>query len=237
MGRVALAVLLAWVFLVGDVAPYLAWQESRKPTADPMRLLALNDRHPELWLRRAESLAGEGTGWRLEQYAGAREAAEHAVRLHPAGSSTHRGLAGVEALACRTLFRDVESRARASEHYERAHELARYDPYILLELGAFLIDMDDPSGAARAAERALALEPEAVAPRLLLADALLESEGPGAVPRAGALLQEAREAAERWHARAPENAYARGLLRLEPGLLTRIESKMFLTAAQAATAR
>lgn len=240
--RLAAASLLGLLFIVGDVSPYLAWHASRQlPTGElgPThqsrleRALARNELHPELWLRRAEQVAAATASWNIEQYARAREAAEHALRLHPAGARYHRGMARIEALACRTLFHDVDTRSRARLHYERAHELERYDPFILLELGAFLLDTGDPAGAMRAAERALELEPEAVTPRLLLADALLEASGPQGVARASSLLQEARDKAAHWASARRESAYASELLRLEPGLLARIESKMFLAAAQA----
>ena len=83
----------------------------------------------------------------------------------------------------------------------------------------------DPAEARRAAERALDLEPEAVLPRLLLADALIEGGGSGDLQRAAALLEEARERAVDREATI-DGSYTWRLLHLDPRVLERLDSKL-----------
>jgi O-antigen ligase len=233
--RWLLSLLLLFVFVIGDLAPYLAWRDVRglprgrlaaEQSIRLERALRRNRVHPDFWSRRAEHLAGSGSDWGIEGYTEAREAAERAVRLQPAGPEFHRVLARVESLACRTLFQDAGTRQRASAAFERAEDLDRYDPFIPLERAGFLLDTGDPTAAARAAERALELEPESVLPRLMLADALLESEARDGVRRAEELLEEAREKAVRWSAWAETGQYTRDLLVLDWGALRRIDEKL-----------
>ncbi len=224
---------LLGVFLVGDVGPWLAWREvhdlpagGRLDDAQRARLeraSSLNRAHPDYPRRRAEHLSAPGAGRGIPEYIAARESAEQAVRLHGAGSEYHRTLAQVEARACRTLFRDVDTRARARAAFERAEQLDRFNPFIPIERAGFLLDVGDPAGAARAAERALRLEPESVLPRLMLAGALLEIGDASGARQAAALLAEARDKAVRWKAWADTSAYARELLVLDEAAVGRIE--------------
>jgi len=190
------------------------------------RAIKLNPIHPGYRLRLATDLARDTASWNLESYADARESAEHAVRLQPMDAGYRRGLARVEAEACRSLFRDEASRGRAALRYLEAEARARYDPFLPLELAMFLIDVGDPAGARRAAERALSLEPESVLPRLVLADALLAEGGPAAAGRAEALVAEAQEKAERWSSWAERSEYAVELLTLDPEALQRVGRRL-----------
>jgi O-antigen ligase len=239
--RSGLGGLLLVVFVVGDVAPYLAWSRANAATAKPPAAAAQDDLdaalrynpiQPQYWRRFALRLAGDGTMWKLGEYAAAREAAELAVRLNPADSDAHWTLAQIEALACRTLFHDMATRERARSNFERAEQRSRYNPIIPLALARFLLDNGDAAGARRAAERALALEPESVQPRLVLAAALLSGPPTDSSQRAKSLLAEAEERARRWADRAPWGYYADQLLRPEPRMFDRVRSK--LAAAQAA---
>ncbi len=233
--RAAIAACVLTLFVAGDVGPTIAASKSAKLPRGPLTAaqgqqlamaLSLNPLHPDLWRRRAEALSGGPEDWGLQRYAEAREAAERSVRLQPADSRYHRGLARVEALAARTLFRDVGSVERALEHYRRAEARAGFDPFLLAEQAAFLLDVGEPARARAAAERAMRLEPEAVIPRLLLADAVLETEGPHGAELAERLLDEARVSAERWEAWASQGRYAQGMLRLDIQALERIERKI-----------
>lgn len=241
-GLVAVSLLL--IFLVGDVAPYLAWRETRdlprgrlegEALAGLERALRRNPLHPDHWLRRAEHIAGDGSTWDLEGYALAREAAEQAVRLAPNGAEYHRGLARVEALACRTLFGDVTSRERAQARFDEAAALAPFDPFIPIELSAFLVASGDPAGARRNAERALALEPESVLPRLLVADAVLAEGGTSGREIARRMLGESEEIAKRWEGLRGVGLYARELLRTHPEKVERLRSMILMTESTPAS--
>lgn len=233
--RLGLAVLILTVFAVGDMAPYLAWRETddlprgRLNGVEQQRLaraLELNPVHPEYWSRRAEHLAAEGGELDLDTYARAREAAERAVRLQPADAEYRRQLARVEAQGCRYLFRDAATRERARGEFAEASRLAPYDPFILLELGSFLLDTGDPQGARRAAERVLGLEPESVVPRLLLAEALMAYGAEGAEQQAERLMQEARQRATRWIKWVDRGPYPRELLQLDSRAVSRLRQAL-----------
>jgi len=230
--RVALAALLLTVFVVGDLAPYRAWMDytsvpaGRLDAAAEQRLtrsLALNPTHPDSWSRRAESIAADTAGWDAAAYRRARDAAERAVRYSAEDSRTHLALARVEALAARTLFRDRGTRDRAVDSFLRAEALARFDPFIPLERAGLLLDTGEPGGARRAAERALALEPNSVLPRLMLAGALVAQGGQTERNRVETLLREARAAAESGTDWVDRSDYAREMLTLDTELLQRIE--------------
>ncbi len=240
--RSLLAAMLAGAFVVADVGPFLAWLDlarlpagSLRSASDRQRLertLMLNPLHPEARLRLAEATLQDADGWGIEAYATAREAAEHAVRLHPGAARYRRGLAQVEAQGCRTLFRDAACRERVAAAYAAAELRARHDPFLPLALAAFLIDTGDPAGARRAAERALALEPEAVSPRLLLADAFLSRGSKGDLPRALELVAEARARAQAWAGSDFEDEpYARRLLQPEPRFFERLEGRLAAAGA------
>ena len=205
LGRAGLAASLLWLFVVADVGPYLAWREvsglprGRLDEAQLARLdraLELNRIHPDYPMRLAEHLAAGQPS--AVAYAESREATEHALRLQPADARYRRAQARIEAQACLALFRTQSCRERVRRAYGKAEQLSRYDPTIPLELAIFLLELGDPLGARRAAERALFLEPEAVLPRLVLAEALIDGEGASAGRRASELMREAEEQAGRW---------------------------------------
>jgi hypothetical protein len=179
------------------------------------RALQWNPIDPYYWLKLAEHLAAPGPQWGLETYASSREAAEHAARLHPSNARMLRGVARVEARACRTLFRDSSCRVRVTDLYQRAERLARHDATLPFELAGFLLNRRDLAGARRAAERALAIEPEAVSPRLILTAAFIKSGSADDLRRGAAQLADARERAETW-AHWKGGSYGRDLLRPDP---------------------
>jgi O-antigen ligase len=235
--RVGLGWTLLVVFAIGDVAPYLAWRAAdstpqprgRLGEADAARLeraIRLNPIRADYWTRRAAHLSSDESDWTVETYAEARRSAETAVRLSPLDPETHRHLARVEAAACLLLFRDVKTRERAAARFRHAERLARRTPFIPLELAVFLLENGDPTGARRAAERALELEPESVAPRIVLAEALLEQGGPDAPERAARLVAEAEAKFERWADWLTAGDYARELLRPNPRLLDEIGRRL-----------
>jgi O-antigen ligase len=219
--RLVLVTSLVVVVAVGEVAPFLAWRAARGPALD--LALRFNPVHPAYRLAVAELEIARGL--ELRSYARAREGAEAAVRLAPASAEIHRGAARIEAQACRTLFRDAACRDRARAAWERAAERAPKDPALPVELAAFLLDLGDVCGARRAAERALALEPEAVLPRLLLADALLEGGGAAGAARARTLLEQAQALAARWSARA-SGPYAQRMMRLDGAVVARLRDRL-----------
>jgi O-antigen ligase len=225
--RVGAVVLLACAFAAADGAPYLAWRIHRDLAPYHGRLspqrreeLAaarrLNPLHPDLWLRHAQDLAGDGSDWDDAVYAQAREAAERAVRLQPVDARYRLGLARIERLAFATLFGDEAARARTLERYRAAQALARHDAALAIEEGAFLLRAADPAGARRAAERALAIEPNSVPARLLLAQAIAANGTADAASRAEHILEEARGIAAQWTDRSRESDYARFHLGLDP---------------------
>ncbi|ANM28556.1 hypothetical protein ABI59_01370 [Acidobacteria bacterium Mor1] len=234
MFRAVALVPLLLVFVVGDLAPWQSWRLQQEQAAlpaaqrDPAKLagsIALNPIHPEprrlMAERHAATMQGDPAA-----YAAARLQAERAVALHPAESRYRLAAARIEAAACRELFRDVATRRRAAQRFREAAERSRYDPFPLLEMGAFLLETGDPAGARAATEDALGLEPGAVSPRLLLADVLLAEGGEGSRDRARRLLHEARERAAETERFAAENLYSERLLTLDPRAVDRIESRL-----------
>ena len=198
--RATAAAGLFVLFAAGEVAPWIAWREAnalprgRLDPAQRGRLQVALDRnplHPDSWRRLAEHEAGDGSDWDASGYARAREAAEEAVRLQPADAAYRRAAAWVEGMACRTLFHDRATRDRAAERYREAADVARHDATIPLDEAQFLLGTGDPEGARRAAERALRIEPRAATPRVVLAEALLESSASDASVVASRLLEEA----------------------------------------------
>jgi tetratricopeptide (TPR) repeat protein len=202
--RVAAAAALLVLLAAGEFSPWLAWRETRGlprgrlDAEGERRLEAALDRnplHPDAWTRLAEHEVGDGSRWDADGYARAREAAETAIRLQPADATYRRAAAWVEGVACRTLFRDRDSRERAASRYREAAALARHDATIPLEEARFLLATGDPEGARRAAERALRIEPGAAVPRVILAEALLDADPAAAATRVPQLLQEAERSA------------------------------------------
>ena len=240
--RLTLLVLLGLVFLVGDLAPWAGWRalhglpRGRLADADRIRLdraIERNPIHPDSWRRRAEHITGDGTSWDLAGYSRAREAAERALRLDPRSAQSWVSVARVEAAACRSLFvSDPATRARANRAYDEA---AARDPFHApwaLEHAEAALDCDDPAVAARAARRAIELEPESASPRLVLAGALLRLDEPTAPEEAEALLAEAESKTAEWAAWIPTGSYARRLLALDPRNLERV--RRGIDAARAA---
>ena len=235
--RAAAAVILLGAYCVADIAPYLAWSISRGlprgrlDSAQRSRLEAAigwNPFDPDLWLRKGEDLVGDGADLTIEAYAAARECAERAARLEPSDAVYRRGLAVIEGLGCRALFRDEATRARTERRYMEAEDLSRHDPFLPLDAGLFLLSTADWTGARRAAERALRIEPEAIPPRLLLAEAALSRGGPDGIGLAERELAEAENRDRRWAAVPKETNYERHLLTLDPvwakGLRERIRA-------------
>jgi hypothetical protein len=147
------------------------------------------------------------------------------LRLQPADARYRRSLARLEARACIELFRTEACRERVRAEFEHAAQLSRYDPAIPIDLAVFLLDLGDPLEARRAAERALALEPESVLPRLILADALIESDPVNGLRRAADLLREAEAKAEQW-ADAAGEPQVRQLLDLDREQFSRLQGKI-----------
>ena len=223
--RLLTGVVLTLVFVVGDVGPYLAWRDvgglpdGRLDDAQAARLARALDRNPvqpDYWRRWSAHLAGDGSDWDRQTYAEAREAAERAVRLHPADAMNHRAVARIEAAACETLFGDIATRQRASAAYALAEQLDPFNPFLPIEHAGFLLDTGDPRGAMASARRALEVEPESISPRLLLAGAVLALEGDLGRERAQELLDEAHLQAERWGTWQGTGQHANELLRLNP---------------------
>ena len=241
--RAVLAVVLVLGFVVGPLADYLAW--GVRTAAVEMRgkevrgerdvsvntitsfvliveAIRLNPLRAETWLNESDFFVDDKTVWNLTRYAAAREAAETAIRLQPVEARNWLGLARVEARGCLELFGDVASRERFDRHYVEAERLARHDAFIAIERGEKLLAASDPAGARRAAERALAIEPRAALPRLLLAEALLATGEPGDVERAVALADETEDLARAHAGRPMETRYAQGLLTVDPHRLEAI---------------
>jgi hypothetical protein len=213
------------------VAPWLAWRTlTGVPRAavthvDLTRALAWNPAHPDMHARLAE--------WRLrrglrspEDYAAARLTAEAAARLAPDDARYRLGLARVEAAACRTLFPDEATRARAAGHYAAAAQRAPRDATIPLEEADFLLATGDPAGGERAARRAGALEPEAVLPRLMLARVLIARGDPAALHAAAALVREAESLARAYASLPKLSPYARLLLTADPHLVAALRKAL-----------
>jgi len=219
------------VFAAGDVAPYLSWRmASALPRigldagqrARLARAIRLNPMQPDLFLRRAQDRLGAGATLTFAGYAAAREDAEHAIRLNPRSSVAWAALAHVEGAACRGLFGDVATRGRAEAAFAAAEDRSRHDPFLPLDAGRLLLSTGDPEGARRAAERALRIEPNAIPPRMLIAEALLAGGGAGAADAAASRIAEADTLSARYAADARESLYSMQLLTLDPGYRLRL---------------
>jgi tetratricopeptide (TPR) repeat protein len=173
---------------------------------------------PASWQRLAEHFVGDGRSWRLSDYAAAREAGEHAMRLQPEDAVYARAAARVEATACLSILPFQATRNRAAKLYDEAWRLARTDATIPLEAAKFLLQAGDPEGARRAARRALEIEPRAAAPRLWLARATLQQEGSGGAAEARGLLDEALKLAPR-DGEVPGSSYDAALRGVDPQLV------------------
>jgi O-antigen ligase len=216
-GSVAILVVLA--LGVSELAGYLAWNGMRNlphgklDQADLGRLrrsLRWNPMLPAGWQRLSEHFVGDGRSWQVEDYAAAREAAEHARRLQPVDAFYARAVARVDATACLTIFPFEASRRRAAEAYEEASGLARTDATIPLEASKFLLQAGDAVGARRFALRAIAIEPRAATPRLCLAQAILRDRGAEGAAQARRVLDEALTLAPR-AGETPTSSYGAAL--------------------------
>ena len=196
----AFALLVVLALGVSEISGYLAWDGMRNVPHGKLdqaqlgrlrRSLRWNPMLPAGWQRLAEHFVGDGRSWQVEDYAAAREAAEHARRLQPVDAFYARAAARVEATACLTIFPFEATRRRAARIYEEASALARTDATIPLEASKFLLQAGDAAGARRFALRAIAIEPRAAAPGLCLAQALLRDEGAGGAAQARRVLNEA----------------------------------------------
>lgn len=227
--RVAVTALIVAVLVFADIAPYLAWRNALNDTADEWtpiermeRSRRLNPLHPEYEMGWAESMA------RLEgvtSYPAIREAAERAVRLDPRNASFRRRAARLEALACNRWIGTVACRERVERIYLSAEDRQPRDAYLALERARFLAASGDPAGARRAVERAMAIEPLAVLPRLMLAEFLLRSGVDGDRDRAAALVDEARQGSARW-AHWKARGYGAELMQPDPMVLERLQSAL-----------
>jgi tetratricopeptide (TPR) repeat protein len=217
-----------------ELAGFIAWRAAdglpggrldAEQLAALRRALSWNPVQPDLWRRLADHFVGDGRSWRLPDYAAAREAAEHALRLQPADAFYARAAARVEASACLSILPLVATRDRASGLYDDAQRLARTDATIPLEASRFLLRAGDPAGARRAARKALAIEPHASAPRLWLAEAVLREDGSSGSAEARRLLDEALRLAPA-PGEAPSSPYDAALRGVDPNLVERLRGEL-----------
>lgn len=196
----AVAILVVLTLGLGEVAGFASWNAARslpRGRLDAERLerlrcsIAWNPMQADGWRRLAEHFMGDGRTWQAEDYAAAREAAEHARRLQPADAYVVRAAARVEATASLTILPFQATRERAGQLYDDAHVLARTDATIPLEAARFLLQAGDAVGSRREAAQALDVEPRAASPRLALAQAILRQEGAAGAAEARTLLDEA----------------------------------------------
>ena len=222
--RAGVAVLVVLGFMAADARDYRAWRlrstapKDAEPAARIDEAIRLNPLRAETRLQLANELVRRNP-WDALLYARAREVAETGVRLQPADARYRVALAQVEVRGFFELFGDADSRARFDRHYREAEALARHNPLIAIEHGGLLLAAADLSGARRAAERALAIEPNAVLPRVLLAEILVAS---GDFERAAEVLDEAESLARRYADLPKETSYARELLTLDEDRAARI---------------
>jgi hypothetical protein len=233
------AALLVVGFVAADVGPFRSWSiQGTLPRgaltatqrAALERARRLNPFQPDLAIRVADDLVTRSATWTADEYAAAREAAEEAVRLAPNAPAGWRALARVEGSACRHLFRDVATRVRAGSAYLEAEARSRHDPFIPLETGSFLLATADFEGARRAALRALRIEPNAIPPRLLLADVSLADRGDPGRTEASDLLHQAETLELRFASVPKESPYALRLLTADPESVSRIRARLERTA-------
>jgi tetratricopeptide (TPR) repeat protein len=233
---IAVTVLLVAGVGVGEVAGFVGWKLSYALPRGPLepsqlsrlrRAIAWNPMQPDLWERLAEHAerGGAGSAWSLADYAVAREAAEHATRLQPADAFYARGAARVAAAASLSILPFTAERDRAARLYDEAQLLARTDAAIPLEKARFLLQAGDPSGARRAAEQALKIEPRAGAAWLCLAQAVSAQDGPAGSPRVRQLLDEAEAVAPR-PGEIPASAYDASLRAVDPELVASLRAAL-----------
>ena len=221
------AVLVAAALGVGEIAGYHAWTVAKdlpRGRLEPAQLeelersLAWNPMQPAAWQRLSEHFVGDGRSWSLADYAAAREAAEHAMRLQPSDAFYARAAARVEATAAVSVLPFQATLERASRLYDDAMRLARTDATIPFEAAKFLLQAGDAAGARRAALRAIEVEPRAAAPRLWLAQAILRQDGPAGFAEAQRRLDEALALAPA-AGEIPTSSYAAALRGVDPSLV------------------
>lgn len=210
------------LFLIGDLAPWRAWSQRRTIPATGVAQTTIdwNPADAEASMLWAEARLSDGLHDRYA-YAAIRPVAERAVQLSPRDGELLRRLARIEAMAVGVLPLHRAARERIARLYRDSARLQRSNPFVPIELAAFLLDAADPAGARRAAERALDIEPEAVAPRLLLARAMLENGDP---ERALRLIEELESLARQHAAEAQTSDYARDLLLIDPALVREVRA-------------
>ena len=170
-----------------------------------------------LW---AEAQLSQGLSDR-SVYATLRPVAERAVQLSPRDGELLRRLARIEVAAVGVFPLHRAGRERIARLYRDSARLQRSNPFVPIELAAFLLEAGDPTGARRAAEKALEIEPEAAVPRLLLARAMLETGEP---ERALQLIDELESLAREHAVEAQTSDYARDLLVIDPALVRQVRA-------------
>jgi len=224
---------------VGEIAGFVAWRsvhELPRGALDASQLAALhraldwNPMQPDSWERLAEHAEGAGRTWTADDYAAAREAAEHAMRLQPVDAFYTRGAARLAATACLSLFPFAAERDRAAQLYEQAQRLARTDATISLEEAKFLLQAGDPARARRAAEQALKIEPRSGTARLWLARAIWSEQGAAAAVQVRRLLDEAERLAPRL-GEIPTSAYDAALRAVDPTSVASLRAELDGTGA------
>ena len=211
--------LVLQLFAIGEIAPWRSWALARAGGAEESAA-AWNPADAEAAMRHAERRATLGP-LELDDYARVRLLAERAVRLSPRDGDLLRRYARIEAAAVLEAFPDRANRERVARLFLRAADLQRSNPFVPLELAAFLVDAGDAPQARRAAERAIEVEPAAPVPRLLLARAFLDAGEP---ERAAIILDEAEALAREHAAEATTGDYARDLLTLDPRLVSQVRA-------------
>jgi hypothetical protein len=207
------------VFVIGDLAPWRAWSQRGTPSAaQPMN--GWNPADAEASMLWAEARLSQGLRDR-SVYATLRPVAERAVQLSPRDGELLRRLARIEVAAVGVLPLHLAGRERIARLYRDSARLQRSNPFVPIELAAFLLEAGDPAGARRAAENALEIEPEAAVPRLLLARAMLETGDP---ERALQLIDELESLAREHAIEAQTSDYARNLLVIDPALVRQVRA-------------
>ena len=239
---IAVAAIVVAGLGVGEVAGFAAWKLSHALPRGPLdpaqlsrlrRAIAWNPLQPDLWARLAEHAQGTPTGsaWSLADYAVAREASEHAMRLQPADAFYARGAARVAANASLSVLPFTSERDRADRLYDDAERLARTDATIPFEKARFLLRAGDPSGARRAAERALKIEPRAGAVWLCLAQAALAQDGAAGSASVRRYLDEAEAVAPR-PGEMPTSTYDASLRAVDPAAVASLRAAVAGTIAR-----
>lgn len=211
--RLLAAAMVVYLFAIGDVVPWHVWSQRVNSHHPPGPAPGWNPADAEGWMR-----SGESVGVTSGDFQG-RPLAEYAIGLSPGDGELLRRLARLEVrgLSVDPLHR--ASRDRIVSLFRRSESLQRTNPFVPMELSAFLLDSGDPAGARRAAERALEIEPKAATPRLLMARALLDAGDPD---RAMQWLESARTAERENVQESLTSDYARDLLRLDHELVIQI---------------